>query len=528
MSSSRPSGAPPAESAEPDGPQDLRGKDWWAAVKRTVREFSSDSVTDWAAALTYYAMLSIFPGLLVLLSLIGLAGESTTDELITNLGQAAPGSVREIILVAVDNLQDSRGTAGITAVVAFAAAFWSASGYIAAFMRASNAIYDVPEGRPVWKTLPIRLGITLLVTALLAITGLAVVLTGTLARHAGDLVGVGSTAVTVWDIAKWPVLVLIVSFIFALLYWASPNAKQGFRWVSPGGILAVLLWLTASAAFAIYVANFGSYNKTYGSLASVIIFLVWLWISNIAILVGAELNAELRTRPRHRHGPSRGPRALRRTPRRRKDQGNQRHVTLIGTCTQVCFAHKLKRPGSDAHHLLSWEGDARGRAGPGPVGVPPLGQCLHVSGSPSSSASPVTGRRRPPLRGSAPAQIFTTPGPGPVGAPGSIRRAVLHQCPSCCVSKDSGWGFPAFGGWQRAGLDEPSGDLAQLDVVVLGAAAQHRERTVGVQVEPFRQNALRLADQPADLPAPAQRNRPPARLGHLTVLRLDPELAPDQ
>jgi membrane protein len=160
-------------------------------------------------------------------------------------------------------------------------------------MRGSNAIYDVPEGRPVWKTLPIRIGLTLLVTALLAITALAVVLTGTLAKRAGDLVGAGSTATTVWDIAKWPVLVLIVSFIFALLYWASPNAKQGFRWVSPGGILAVLLWLTASAAFAVYVANFGSYNKTYGSLASVIVFLVWLWISNVALLVGAELNAEL-------------------------------------------------------------------------------------------------------------------------------------------------------------------------------------------------------------------------------------------
>jgi membrane protein len=293
MSSSRRSGAPPAESAEPDGPQDLRGKDWWAAVKRTVREFRTDNLTDWAAALTYYAMLSIFPGLLVLLSLIGLAGKSTTDELIANLGQAAPGSVRQVIIAAVDNLQNDRGTAGIAAVVALAVALWSASGYIAAFMRASNAIYDVPEGRPVWKTLPIRIGLTLLVTALLAITALAVVLTGTLARRAGDLVGAGSTATTVWDIAKWPVLVLIVSFIFALLYWASPNAKQGFRWVSPGGILAVLLWLTASAAFAVYVANFGSYNKTYGSLASVIVFLVWLWISNVALLVGAELNAEL-------------------------------------------------------------------------------------------------------------------------------------------------------------------------------------------------------------------------------------------
>jgi membrane protein len=277
----------------PERPTQLPAGSWWAAVKRTVREFKVDNLKDWAAALTYYSVLSIFPALLVLISLVDLAGRSTIQSLLDNLGQVAPGSVNQILESAIRNLQRTRGSAGVLALVGLAAALWSASSYIAAFMRASNAIYDVPEGRPLWKTLPIRIGVTVIVMVLLAASAVAVVVTGGLADRIGRLLGIGRTAVTIWDVAKWPVLLLVVSFMFALLYWASPNARQGFRWVSPGGILAVVLWVVASVAFAIYVANFGSYNKTYGSLASVIIFLVWLWLSNTAILLGAELNAEL-------------------------------------------------------------------------------------------------------------------------------------------------------------------------------------------------------------------------------------------
>ena len=274
-------------------PTDLPGGSWWAAVKRTVREFRVDNLSDWAAALTYYAVLSIFPALLVLISLVDLAGQGTIDALLDNLGQVAPGSVNEILATAIRNLQQTRGSAGVLALVGLAMALWSASGYIAAFMRASNAIYDVPEGRPIWKTLPIRVGVTVIVMVLLAVSAVAVVASGGLADRIGRVLGLGSAAVTAWNIFKWPVLLLVVSFMFALLYWASPNARQGFRWVSPGGVLAVVVWVVASVAFAIYVANFGSYNKTYGSLASVIVFLVWLWLSNTAILLGAELNAEL-------------------------------------------------------------------------------------------------------------------------------------------------------------------------------------------------------------------------------------------
>jgi membrane protein len=278
----------------PDQPTDLGGRGWLAALKRTGREFKDDNLTDWAAALTYYGVLAIFPALIVLTSILGLVGESATQPLIDNLGTVAPGPAKEIFTNAIKNLQGDQGAAGVLFVVGLVGALWSASGYVSAFMRASNAIYDMEEGRPIWKTLPVRVGLTLVLLVLLAVTTLAVVLTGGLAQKVGDVIGLGSTAVTVWNIAKWPVLLLVVSFMFALLYWAAPNVKQpGFRWISPGGILAVVGWLIASGAFALYVANFGSYNKTYGALGGVIVFLVWLWISNIVILLGAEFNAEL-------------------------------------------------------------------------------------------------------------------------------------------------------------------------------------------------------------------------------------------
>jgi membrane protein len=283
----------PARDRMPDRPSQLGRGGWTGAIKRTVKEYKVDNLSDWAAALTYYGVLSIFPALLVLVSAIGLTGHSATQSLLNNIGQVAPSSVRQVLTTAIQNLQNSQRSAGVVVVVSLVVALWSASGYVAAFMRASNAIYDVPEGRPVWKTVPIRVGVTVVMLVLLAASAVAVVVTGGLADRVGRLIGIGSTAVTVWEIAKWPVLLVIVSFMIALLYWASPNARQGFRWVTPGGALAVVLWLLASGLFAVYVSQFSNYNKTYGSLASVIVFLVWLWISNLSILLGAELNAEL-------------------------------------------------------------------------------------------------------------------------------------------------------------------------------------------------------------------------------------------
>ncbi|HEY6593444.1 MAG TPA: YihY/virulence factor BrkB family protein [Asanoa sp.] len=284
---------PPSPDAGPDNPTELDRGSWWTALKRTFQEFSNDNLSDWAAALTYYGVLSIFPGVLVLISVLGLLGQGTTDRVQDTISEMAPSATRQIINGAIDQVQGSP-TAGAAAIIGLVVAFWSASGYIGAFMRASNAIYDVPEGRPVWKTLPIRLAVTAVVGVMLLASALIVVFTGNLATRAGEALGIGSAAVTAWNIAKWPVLVLLVSLMFSILYWASPNARHGgFRWVSPGGLFAVLSWLVASGLFAVYVANFGSYNKTYGTLAGVIIFLVWLWISNIAILLGAEFDAEL-------------------------------------------------------------------------------------------------------------------------------------------------------------------------------------------------------------------------------------------
>jgi membrane protein len=256
-------------------PASLGAGHWRGAIKRTMAEYRADNLSDWAAALTYYGVLSIFPALLVLVSVIGLTGHSATQSLLDNLGQVAPSSVRQVLAAAIRNLQNTQRSAGLVLVASLLVALWSASGYVAAFMRASNAIYDVPEGRLIWKTAPIRIAVTVVMLVLLAVSAVAVVVTGGLADRIGRLLGIGSTAVTVWEIAKWPVLLLlIVSFMFALLYWASPNARQGFRWVTAGGLLAVVVWVVASAAFAFYVGNFGSYNKTYGSLASVIVFLV--------------------------------------------------------------------------------------------------------------------------------------------------------------------------------------------------------------------------------------------------------------
>jgi membrane protein len=275
-------------------PTDLPKHAWWAAVKRTFREFIADDMLDWAAALTYYSVLSLFPAIVVLVSLVGIVGESASGALIENIEQLAPGQTRDMLVDVVRELSNASGTAGLAAIIGLLSALWAASGYIGGFIRASNTIYEVEEGRPAWKTIPLQVVLTLTMVILLAVCALGVVVTGTIADRVGHLIGLGSTGVLVWDIAKWPVLALLISLAIALLYWASPNVRHpGFRWLTPGSMLAVLVWVLASLGFGIYVANFASYNKVYGSLAGVVVFLVWLWISNLAVLFGAEFDAEL-------------------------------------------------------------------------------------------------------------------------------------------------------------------------------------------------------------------------------------------
>jgi len=252
-------------------------------------------------------VLAIFPALIALVSIIGLVGASATDPLLENVGKVAPGPAKEILTGAIEGLASSGGGAGIAFVIGLVLALNAASGYIAAFSRASNAIYEVEEGRPIWKLKPAQIATALVLIVLLAVVALAVTFTGPLAKEAGKVIGVGDGAVKIWDIAKIPVILLVVSFMFAFLYWAAPNVKQpGFKFISPGGVVALVIWILASLLFAFYLANFASYNKTYGSLGGVIAFLVWLWITNIAILFGAEFNAELQ-RSQQRKGGQRAP-----------------------------------------------------------------------------------------------------------------------------------------------------------------------------------------------------------------------------
>lgn len=301
MHVSRPDGDDPAvgepleaEARGPEQPTQMPARTWLTVLKRTTKEFKTDELSDRAAALTYFGVLAVFPALLVGVAILGLLGPSATHTVLDNVQKLAPGSLRDMLHTAVTQAGSSRGAGGALAVVGLAGALWSASGYIAAFIRASNMVYDIREGRPIWKTTPLRLGLTVLMMVLLLASAVIVVFTGPLAQRAGDLLGLGHTAVQVWSIVKWPVLVVLVTLMIALLYWAAPNVRsRGFRWVSPGSVLAVLLWLALSAGFAAYVANFSSYNKTYGTVAGVIVFLVWLWLSNLAILLGLEFDAEL-------------------------------------------------------------------------------------------------------------------------------------------------------------------------------------------------------------------------------------------
>ena len=268
----------------------------WDTVKRTLREFREDNLTDWAAALTYYSVLALFPGLIVLVAILGLAGEHprTTDALLEIVNDVGPASAVDTFRGPIEGVIKSNGGAGALLGVGLLTALWTASGYVGAFIRASNAIYEVEEGRPFWKLRPLQVAVTVAMVLLLALIAISIVMTGPLAESVGKAIGLESSTVTVWNIAKWPGITLVVMGMFAVLYYVAPNVRQPrFRWITPGGALAVLCWIAASGLFALYVANFGSYDKTYGSLGGVVIFLVWLWISNLAVLFGAEFNAEL-------------------------------------------------------------------------------------------------------------------------------------------------------------------------------------------------------------------------------------------
>jgi membrane protein len=266
------------------------------ALKRTFAELRDDNLTDWAAALTYYGLLSLFPALIALVSILGLVGDPKTitakvTEVIASIG---PDSAAQTFAGPVESIASDRGAAGFALVLGLALALWSASGYVGAFIRASNVIYETREGRPFWKLRPLQIAVTLAMVLLATLLALGLVLTGPVVGAVAGPIGIGSTAVTLWNVLKWPVMAAVFVLMVGVLYYASPNAKiRGFRWVTPGSLVAIVVWAAASAAFAFYVANFGSYDKTYGTLGGLVVLLIWFWITNLAILFGHELNAEL-------------------------------------------------------------------------------------------------------------------------------------------------------------------------------------------------------------------------------------------
>jgi membrane protein len=329
MDASRESDAPRRD----DGPTDPVRRDYapegaapkpglLATLKRTATEFMEDNLADWAAALTYYGLLSLFPALIAMVSVIGLVGDpkSTTESLTEIVTEIGPSSAAETFSGPIESIASNQSAAGFAFVFGLGLALWSASGYIGAFIRASNIIYETPEGRPFWKLRPLQLLVTLVMVITLALLALALVLTGPIVEAVADPIGLGGTAVSVWNIAKWPVMVALFVLMVDLLYYASPNVKlRGFSWVTPGAVVALVVWGLASALFAFYVANFGSYDKTYGTLGGLVALLVWFWISNLAILFGHQLNAERERSLEIEEGVPRAEREIQLEPRTEPD-----------------------------------------------------------------------------------------------------------------------------------------------------------------------------------------------------------------
>jgi membrane protein len=279
----------------PSSPMKLSKRSWGYVVRKTVREFGDDNCTDLAAALTYYAVLSLFPAAIAVISLLGVVGQGkqSVDNVMKVLEPLVSSQTLDAVRPALEHVATSPG-AGWGLVIGLLGALWSASGYVGAFGRAMNKVYEIDEGRPFWKLRPLTVLVTVVVLLLVACVLVMLVVSGPLADSIGSVIGLGSEAVTVWNIVKWPVLVLFVVLVVALLYWATPNVKQPrFRWLSLGAFVAIVVWVLASVAFAFYVASFGSYNRTYGSLAAAVVGLLWLWITNLALLFGAELDSEL-------------------------------------------------------------------------------------------------------------------------------------------------------------------------------------------------------------------------------------------
>lgn len=284
----------PDDPSKPESPVELTKPTWRYIARRTFREFGKDQCPDAAAGLTYYGVLSLFPALLALVSLLGIFGQAgtTTTALFDIVRGIAPGATADTIRQPIEELMASPAS-GFTLVVGLLTALWSTSGYVGAFSRVMNRVYEVDEGRGFVKLRATMLGVTVLGIVIAALIAAMLALSGPVADGVGKALGLGGNLLAVWDIAKWPVVILLVIVIIAVLYYATPNVKQPrFRWMSIGSFIALVVFVLASLGFGFYVANFAHYNKTYGAIGGVIVMLLWLWILNMSLLFGAELDAE--------------------------------------------------------------------------------------------------------------------------------------------------------------------------------------------------------------------------------------------
>ncbi|WP_028048478.1 YihY/virulence factor BrkB family protein [Cellulomonas sp. URHD0024] len=325
----------PDDPRKPASPEDITKRSWRYVLRTTLREFAKDQCTDLAAAMTYYAVLAIAPALLVLVSILGLVGDpqKMIDDVLKIVDDAGAPSAGETLEPILTRLTQAPA-AGFTLVLGLVLALWSASGYVAAFSRGMNRIYEIDEGRPFWKLRPALLVVTVTLVVIAVVIVAALVLSGAVARSIGSTIGLSDATVTVWDIVKWPVIAALVVVAIAILYHATPNVRQPrIRWISVGAVVALVVWVLASLALGVYVSNFSSYDKTYGSLAGLIVFLLWLWITNLALLFGAELDAELE-RGRELQGGIEAEKTIQLPPRdtrsSEKRQANEEKDVLLG------------------------------------------------------------------------------------------------------------------------------------------------------------------------------------------------------
>ena len=280
---------------EPSNPTQIEKRSWKYIVKRTGTSFFRDHCTDGAATLTYYTILAVFPALVAAFSLLGVIGQNddAARAVMGIIDEAAPEDIASMVRGPIEQLAQARG-AGIALISGLLVALWSASSYVRAFSRIMNRIYRIEEGRPFWKLRPLQLLVTLLAILSFAIAAFILVMSGEVLSAVGNAVGASEIVQTTWRIAKWPLLVFVVVFIIAMLYFSAPNVQQPkFRWISPGAIVAIVLIAVGTLGFGIYVTNFSNYDRTYGSLAGVVILLLWVWIANLGMLLGAEFDVEL-------------------------------------------------------------------------------------------------------------------------------------------------------------------------------------------------------------------------------------------